>query len=86
MRSLTTPDFWIAFASLPPDIKSRVLVAHRLWDHNPRHPSLHFKKIGNVWSVRIGAGYRALAVLDGDTYYWFWVGGHDAYERLLGSV
>ena len=39
---------------------------------------------GNVWSVRIGGGYRSLAVLDGDTFHWFWIGTHDEYERLLG--
>jgi len=43
-----------------------------------------FKKTGNVWSVRIGRGYRSLAVLDGDTFHWFWIGTHDEYERLLG--
>ena len=29
---------------------------------DPRHPSLHFKKIGRFWSARVGAHYRALAV------------------------
>ena len=52
--------------------------------HNPRHPSLQFKKTGTVWSVRIGAGYRALAVLEESTLHWFWIGTHDEYERLLG--
>ena len=27
---------------------------------NPRHPSLHFKKVGGYWSVRVGLHYRAL--------------------------
>jgi hypothetical protein len=25
-----------------------------------KHPSLHFKKIAGMWSVRVGAHYRAL--------------------------
>jgi hypothetical protein len=33
--------------------------------------------------VRITRGCRALGVLDGDTITWFWIGGHDEYERLL---
>ena len=84
MKSSTTPDFWAAFSSLPPEIKARAKVAYRLWMHNPRHPSLQFKKTGTVWSVRIGAGYRALAVLEESTLHWFWIGTHDEYERLLG--
>jgi len=28
---------------------------------DPRHPSLHFKKIDRFWSARVGAHYRALA-------------------------
>lgn len=50
---------------------------------NPRHPSLHFKRIGELWSVRVGAHYRALATEDDDGYVWFWIGSHDDYDRLL---
>lgn len=85
MKSSTTPDFWTSFAALPPHIRVRAKAAYRLWRHNSRHPSLQFKKTGHVWSVRIGAGYRSLAVLDGGTFYWFWIGTHDEYERLLGG-
>ncbi len=34
----------------------------KLLKDNPFHPSLHFKKIGRFWSVRISDHYRALAV------------------------
>jgi hypothetical protein len=34
-----------------------------------------------IWSVRVTLGYRALGVLDGDTVTWFWIGGHQEYER-----
>jgi len=47
------------------------------------YPSLHFKKIGNLWSVRAGGEHRALAVEDGDDYLWIWIGGHDEYERII---
>lgn len=30
---------------------------------NPRHPSLHFKKVGRFWSVRVGLHHRAIGVL-----------------------
>jgi len=31
-------------------------------------------------------GHRALALLEGDTFYWFWVGSHDEYERLTQTT
>lgn len=34
--------------------------------------------------MRVGGGYRALAVLEQDTFFWFWIGKHDEYERILG--
>ena len=83
MKSSTTSDFWAAYRALPPHVRRRARLAFRLWQANPRHPSLRFKSIGEVRSVRIGRGYRALGILDQDTIYWFWIGPHDEYERLL---
>ena len=85
MRSLATPEFWKNYANLPPNIKLSAQAAYRIWQHNPRHPSLRFKKVGELWSVRIGKGNRALALLEGDTYFWFWIGSHNEYERLLAD-
>ncbi|MEW6235298.1 MAG: hypothetical protein AB1656_07925 [Candidatus Omnitrophota bacterium] len=53
---------------------------------NPWHPSLHFKKIGKVWSARIGMDYRALAVADGDDFIWIWIGAHDEYRRINKQI
>ena len=50
---------------------------------DPFHPSLHFKKVGRFWSVRVGLKYRALAVQDGDAIVWFWIGSHSEYEKLI---
>lgn len=84
MKSLATPDFWEAYVHLPPEVKQQARKAYRLWQENPLHPSLHFKKVGrNLWSVRVSSGYRALALKQGDDYYWIWVGSHDRYENLL---
>ncbi|WP_446686561.1 ParE family toxin-like protein [Rhizobium laguerreae] len=50
---------------------------------DPRHPSLHFKRVGRFWSARVGASWRALAVSDGDDIIWFWIGSHADYDKLL---
>ena len=84
MKSATLPSFWKAYESLDPTTKHRARKAYRLWAQNPFHPSLHFKCIDSeedIWSVRITLGYRAIGVLQGDTVTWFWIGGHDEYER-----
>jgi hypothetical protein len=83
MKSLATPDFWEAFARLPAEVKALAKRAYRIWSHDPRHPSLCFKKVGETWAIRIGRAHRALAVQQNDAFYWFWIGPHDEYERLL---
>ncbi|MCY4579018.1 MAG: hypothetical protein OXD31_08210 [Chloroflexi bacterium] len=78
----TAPRFWRYFDQLP---ESTQRVARRNFDllkSNPRHPSLNFKKVGKYWSVRVGLGYRALAVEDDDGFVWVWIGLHNEYDRL----
>jgi hypothetical protein len=63
-------------------------VAHRsfaLIKQNTKHTSLHFKQVkDNLWSVRVGRGYRALAIEGKDGFHWFWIGSHADYDRLTG--
>jgi len=47
---------------------------------------LHLKKVGRLWSIRVGLHYRALAVEDDADLVWFWVGTHAEYDRLLGHA
>ena len=84
MNSSTTRDFWRANERLPPEIRRKARETYRVWKANPRHPSLHFKKVGDYWSVRVTEEYRALARWHKGTLYWFWIGPHDEYERLVG--
>ena len=58
--------------------------AFALLKSNPRHPSLHLKKVRKFWSARVGLGYRALAVESKDGLVWFWIGTHAAYDKLVG--
>ena len=86
MTSRTTERFRSAFAELPDHIRRRARTAYRLFRDNPQHPSLRFKQIHAarpIYSARVGLGYRALAVLDGDVVVWFWIGTHADYDRLL---
>jgi hypothetical protein len=54
-----------------------------LLKQNPSHPSLHFKKVGKLWSVRVGPHHRALAIEDRSDFVWVWIGPHDEYQRMI---
>ena len=61
MNHHTTADFWECYARLPEAVQQVADRHDALLRADPRHPSLHFKKVGRLWSVGAGAGYRALA-------------------------
>src|SRR5438094_10337161 len=62
MTSLTNPEFWRAYAALPPEARDAARKAYRVWKENPHHGSLRFQKRGRYWRVCFGSGHRALAV------------------------
>ena len=57
----------------------------QLLKRNPKHPSLHFKKIGPYWSARVGRDYRAVATPRDDGFVWFWIGTQSDYDRLIDT-
>jgi mRNA-degrading endonuclease RelE of RelBE toxin-antitoxin system len=84
MKHFTLPRFWKCYRELPPNIRKLADKSYALLNSDPTHPSLHFKKIGTnkqLWSVRVGIGYRALAVEKPEGIYWFWIGSHAEYDR-----
>jgi len=85
MKSLATAEFWRHFAALPIGVQQTARKAYHLWVRDPHHNSLRFKKVGRVWAVRVSRGYRAVGLLKDGTLYWFWIGRHDEYERILAS-
>ena len=69
---------------LPPAIQETARKNYLLWQSEPALKSLAFKKIKHdLWSVRAGSGYRALATRVDGVFIWFWIGPHDEYERLI---
>ncbi len=85
-RSLALHRFWELYDRLPEEIQGQADKQYTLFSANPLHPSLHFKRVGPFWSVRVSYSYRALAVRDGDVLTWFWIGTHADYDRLLSLV
>ena len=86
MQSRTTRQIWRLFSDLPLDAQRAAKRAYRLFESNPAHPGLQFKKLEdeeNIYSVRIGLDYRALSVRNNDRLVWYWIGNHSEYDRLL---
>jgi hypothetical protein len=89
MNSRLTEDFVDCFAKLPEAVRGQARKNYRLWRNNPAHPSLQFKRIHgreSIYSVRIGIGWRAVGLLEGDVISWFWIGSHSDYDRLLKQL
>ena len=80
----TTPRFWKRFDNLSEDTQKLARKNFKLLKSNPKHSSLHFKKVGNYWSARVGLYYRVLAIEDGNDFIWVWIGTYAEYDRLVG--
>ena len=79
----------MCFGRLPDRIKRSARRNYQLWRNNPNHPGLQFKRVGRkheTYAVRVGIGWRALGVRDGDWMVWFWIGSHAEYDHLLKQM
>ncbi len=76
------PSFWKCYDRLPANVRKLADANFALLKKDPRHPSLHFKKVGRHRSVRVGNHYRALGVDSPAGVVWFWIGTHEDYNKL----
>lgn len=89
MNSQLTDDFLDCYVRLPAIVRQQARSAYRLWRANHSHPGLQFKRIHStepIFSVRVGLGWRALGIVDGQTMSWFWIGSHADYDELIGRI
>ena len=85
MKHFTCPSFWDSYYNLPISIQQIADKNFKLLKVDTKHPSLHLKRVSkDLWSVRVGTGYRALAIpLQDGNLAWFWIGTHREYEKLI---
>jgi hypothetical protein len=83
VNHFTTFRFWEHYYRLPQEIPDLADKNFQLLKTDPQHPSLLFKKIGSLWSLRVGIKYRALGTDRGEDVLWFWIGSDADYELLL---
>ena len=83
MKHLASPSFWEQYQHLPKEVQRAAEKNFALLKTNLRHPSLHLKRVGKFWSVRIGRRYRALGIEIPEGVLWFWIGTHAEYDKML---
>ena len=83
MKHKTASSFWACYERLPLEIRSLAKKNFQLLKADLSHPSLQFKKVGKVWSARVGSNYRAVATQIEGGFLWVWIGTHAEYDKLL---
>ena len=89
MRSRRTARIRSLFEQLPADVQQSARRAYVLFQRDRAHPSLQFKRLRadrQTYSIRIGLGYRALALRFDETLVWYWIGPHAEYDRLISQL
>ena len=86
LRSFALPEFWKCYDRLPENAQTLADSKYALFEQEPFHPSLGLKQKGDVWTVDVGRSNRAIAYRTGDEFHWFWIGSHEAYNKLLRRV
>jgi len=87
VKSRTHRRFWREFNQLSAHVQCFARDKFHVWQRDPFHPSLQLKPlVGDVLSVRIGDHYRALARRHDDLVVWFWIGTHEAYNKLINQL
>lgn len=83
MHHHTTRQFWECYATLPVHVRVTADKNYELLKADANHPSLHLKKAGKYWSVRVGSSHRALGLEIKDGFLWFWIGSHAEYDQII---
>ncbi len=83
MRHVASRAYWDRYDALPPKIRALADRNFALLKNDPTHPSLHLKKTGRYWTVRVGLHYRAIATEEDGEMRWHWIGPHAEYDYKL---
>ena len=83
MNHFASPEFWFHHRRLPEPVRALSQKNFELLKTNARHPSLRLKKVGRVWSARVGLHYRALGQDYAGGILWYWIGPHGTYDQII---
>jgi hypothetical protein len=89
VNSVITAGFVDRLRRLPDAVRQQAARAYMLWRADPHHPRLQFKRLSQrhpIYSARVGLGYRALGLWEGETITRFWIGSHAEYDSFLARL
>ena len=89
MNSFRLTGFLKNFAKLPDEVKELANKTYLLWKENPHYNSFQFKQIHPTkpfYSVRVGSNWRAVGYMQNKDIYWFWIGSHEDYNKLIRQL
>ncbi len=72
MKSSVTQTFRKRLSDLPASVEEQAAKAYALWQADPYHPSLQFKRVSQrepIYSARVSLNYRVLGLLESDHIY-----------------
>ena len=82
-EQIAASSFWACYGQLTLGVRRLADKNFKLLKADPYHPSLQFKKVGKVWSARVGSHYRAVATPIENGFLWVWIGTHAEYDGLI---
>jgi hypothetical protein len=83
LNHFASPEFWLYYRALPKEIQTLADRCYEFMKADSRHPSIHLKQVGELWSARVGLHYRAVGVSVEGGISWFWIGHHSEYDKLV---
>ncbi len=83
IKHVKTQHFRKHYQDLPRHVQQLADKSFELLKQNPMHPSVTLKRVRTYWSARVGPKYRTLAYEKEGVFFWFWIGVHDEYMRLI---
>jgi len=86
VNSFLTEQFLDLYRTLPEHVREQARQAYALFLQDPHHPSLRFRRVHPtrpIFSARVGIDYRVVGIRDGSDIFWYWIGSHSEYDRLL---
>jgi len=87
VKSHAPAEFWQHDDRLPRHAQKLADRTFEFFKKDPLYPALHFKRLrDDIWSVRVGNHYRAMAKQRADGWMWFWIGTHEEYNKLAKRV
>jgi mRNA-degrading endonuclease HigB of HigAB toxin-antitoxin module len=88
MKSHVSRGFVQRLRALPDHVRKQAYMAYDQFKRDMHASALDCKAVTSrqgktLYSVRVGIHYRVLADLRSGELYWFWIGTHAEYDKLL---